>query len=91
MSAMKRLPTEDFDRDVTSVAMDERFVLVGQVNKSDIYHGDDVDIANIDEHNMLTIIVHCPGQRQTGCGLPEERQHRLQHQDLRQRHHRGVL
>lgn len=29
---MKRLPTEEFDRDVTSVAMDERFVLVGQVN-----------------------------------------------------------
>jgi len=29
---MKRLPTEEFDRDVTSVAMDDRFVLVGQVN-----------------------------------------------------------
>jgi len=29
---MKRLPTEEFDRDVTAVAMDDRFVLVGQVN-----------------------------------------------------------
>jgi len=32
MSKLERLPTQDFDRDVTSVAMDERFILVGQVD-----------------------------------------------------------
>lgn len=31
-SKLKRLPTDDFNRDVTAVAMDERFVLVGQVD-----------------------------------------------------------
>merc|ERR1712013_511410 len=32
MSKLERLPTQDFDRDVTSVAMDDRFILVGQVD-----------------------------------------------------------
>merc|ERR1712013_793903 len=32
MSKLERLPTQDFDRDLTSVAMDDRFILVGQVD-----------------------------------------------------------
>merc|ERR1711942_19872 len=32
MSKLERIPTQDFDRDVTSVAMDDRFILVGQVD-----------------------------------------------------------
>merc|ERR1711992_13559 len=31
-SELKRLPNNDFDRDVTAVAMDERFYLIGQVD-----------------------------------------------------------
>merc|ERR1712112_411671 len=32
MAKYSRLPTEDFNRDVTAVAMDERFILVGQID-----------------------------------------------------------
>jgi len=32
MSKLARIPTQDFDRDVTAVAMDDRFILVGQVD-----------------------------------------------------------
>jgi len=32
MAKYTRLPTEDFNRDVTAVAMDERFILVGQID-----------------------------------------------------------
>merc|ERR1712244_42612 len=31
-SELKRLPNNDFNRDVTAVAMDERFYLIGQVD-----------------------------------------------------------
>jgi len=32
MSKLARIPTQDFDRDVTAVAMDDRFILIGQVD-----------------------------------------------------------
>ena len=34
MASLSRLPNDDFNRDVTAVAMDDRFYLVGQVDGS---------------------------------------------------------
>ena len=36
MAKYTRLPTEDFNRDVTAVAMDERFVLVIEVTNCQV-------------------------------------------------------
>ena len=34
MPKLSRIPTQEFDRDVTAVAMDDRFILIGQVDGS---------------------------------------------------------
>jgi len=46
MSNLARIPTQDFDRDVTAVAMDDRFILVGQVDGklSAVYHKNGVSV-----------------------------------------------
>ena len=46
MSNLARVPTQDFDRDVTAVAMDDRFILVGQVDGklSAVYHKNGVSV-----------------------------------------------
>ena len=46
MSRLARIPTQDFDRDVTAVAMDDRFILVGQVDGklAAVYHKNGVSV-----------------------------------------------
>ena len=46
MAKLARIPTQDFDRDVSAVAMDDRFILVGQVDGklSAVYHKNGVSV-----------------------------------------------
>eukprot|EP00092_Neocalanus_flemingeri_P069754 GFUD01085540.1.p1 GENE.GFUD01085540.1~~GFUD01085540.1.p1 ORF type:complete len:327 (-),score=109.76 GFUD01085540.1:125-1105(-) len=59
MSRLARIPTQDFDRDVTAVAMDDRFILVGQVDGklSAVYHKNGVSVfsAKISENEITAV------------------------------------
>ena len=60
MSAeLKRLPNNDFNRDVTAVAMDERFYLIGQNDGTlavvYISNGNNVFHSKISEHAITAV------------------------------------
>ena len=59
MSRLARIPTQDFDRDVSAVAMDDRFILVGQVDGklSAVYHKNGVSVfsAKISDNEITAV------------------------------------
>ena len=59
MSKLARIPTQDFDRDVTAVALDDRFILVGQVTGvlSAVYHKNGVKVfsAKISDNEITAV------------------------------------
>merc|ERR1712117_335129 len=62
-----RIPTQDFDRDVTAVAMDDRFILVGQVDGklSAVYHKNGVSVFSAKISDSEITAVCCEEQDET--------------------------
>merc|ERR1712128_345683 len=67
MSKLARIPTQDFDRDVTAVAMDDRFILVGQVDGklSAVYHKNGVAVFSAKISDSEITAVCCEEQDET--------------------------
>merc|ERR1711970_312475 len=67
MSKLERIPTQDFDRDVTATAMDERFVLVGQVDGKlhAVYHKNGVGVFSAKISDNEITAVRCEEQDET--------------------------
>merc|ERR1712002_1439476 len=67
MSKLERIPTQDFDRDVTSVAMDDRFILVGQVDGKlhAVYHKNGVSAFSVKIAECEITAVCCEEQDET--------------------------
>jgi len=67
MSKLARIPTQDFDRDVTAVAMDDRFILVGQMDGklSAVYHKNGVSVFSAKISDSEITAVCCEEQDET--------------------------
>merc|ERR1712083_212367 len=67
MSKLDRIPTQDFDRDVTAVAMDDRFILVGQVDGKlhAVYHKNGVSAFSVKIAECEITAVCCEEQDET--------------------------
>jgi len=59
MSKLARLPTQDFNRDVSAVAMDDRFILIGLVDGklAAVYHKNGVEVfsAKISDNEITAV------------------------------------
>ena len=64
MPKLSRIPTQDFDRDVTAVAMDDRFILIGQVDGllSAVYQKNGIKVFSIKISNAEITAVCCEEQ-----------------------------
>merc|ERR1712183_679871 len=67
MSKLDRIPTQDFDRDVTATAMDDRFILVGQVDGKlhAVYHKNGVSAFSVKIAECEITAVCCEEQDET--------------------------
>merc|ERR1712083_1084105 len=67
MSKLERIPTQDFDRDVTATAMDDRFILVGQVDGKlhAVYHKNGVSAFSVKIAECEITAVCCEEQDET--------------------------
>merc|ERR1712025_372334 len=67
MSKLARIPTQDFDRDVSAVAMDDRFILVGQMDGklSAVYHKNGVSVFSAKISDSEITAVCCEEQDET--------------------------
>merc|ERR1711887_124076 len=67
MSKLDRIPTQDFDRDVTATAMDDRFILVGQVDGKlhAVYHKNGVSVFSAKIAECEISAVCCEEQDET--------------------------
>merc|ERR1712183_519512 len=67
MSKLDRIPTQDFDRDVTATAMDDRFILVGQVDGKlhAVYHKNGVNVFSAKIAECEITAVCCEEQDET--------------------------
>eukprot|EP00092_Neocalanus_flemingeri_P000377 GFUD01000401.1.p1 GENE.GFUD01000401.1~~GFUD01000401.1.p1 ORF type:complete len:373 (+),score=71.57 GFUD01000401.1:22-1119(+) len=64
MQKLSRIPTQDFDRDVTAVAMDDRFILVGQADGSlsAVYHKNGIKVFSVKISDCEITAVCCEEQ-----------------------------
>merc|ERR1712241_1620970 len=67
MSKLARIPTQDFDRDVSATAMDDRFILVGQVDGKlhAVYHKNGVSVFSAKIAECEISAVCCEEQDET--------------------------
>ena len=64
MPKLSRIPTQDFDRDVTAVAMDDRFILIGQLDGllSAVYHKNGIKVFSVKISDAEITAVCCEEQ-----------------------------